>query len=247
MENRDPREIGNMYSDAYDPSVGAPVVAAPAAVRAAFLQKVYLTFLFGLAIAMAVAFSLVNSAVKTQQVPWLMARVASNPILTLVIYVALAFAASAAARVSGINVVIYGAFTAFTGAIISPLFLVTYAQHGYGVIWNAFAITGLVFGGLTAYVLISGKDFSFMGGMLTMGLFVLIGFMIGTFFFHASGFAMGVTVGGIVLFSLFVLYDTSVIMNQLAPNEWVAGALRLFLDFINLFIRILSLLGGSRR
>jgi FtsH-binding integral membrane protein len=57
---------------------------------------------------------------------------------------------------------------------------------------------------------------------------------------------MGVTVGGIALFALFVLYDTSRIMNRLDASEWVAGALSLFVDFINLFIRILSLLSRRR-
>lgn len=246
-DRMDPDTIGQRYSDSYDPKVGAPVATAPAAVRAAFLQKVYMTFLGGVAIALAVAFWLVSTAVETQQLPMLLNFVVRNYLLTFLIYIGLAFAASAAARVRGVNFIVYAAFTAFTGALISPLFLVAFAKAGgYTIIWNAFGLTALVFGGLTAYVFISGKDFSFMGGMLTMGILVLLGFLVGTFFFQAPAFVMGVTVGGLVLFGLFVLYDTSVIMRHLGPDEWVAGALRLFIDFINMFIRILALLSNRR-
>ncbi|MBX7244570.1 MAG: Bax inhibitor-1 family protein [Candidatus Sumerlaeaceae bacterium] len=79
-----------------------------------------------------------------------------------------------------------------------------------------------------------------------MGIFVLLGFIVGTFFFQAPAFQMAVTVGGLLLFALFVLYDTSRIMLHLDASEWVAGALSLFVDFINLFVRILSLLSDRR-
>jgi modulator of FtsH protease len=246
MLNRDPRQIGEMYSDSYDPSVGAPVAVAPAAVRAGFLQKVYMTFLGGVALAMLTAFMAVNSVIKSGELSGPVALVARHYMVTFIIFIVLAMAASAVARVRGVNVLVYAAFTAFTGLLISPLFLVAYNSGGYAVIWNAFGLTALVFGGLTMYVFISGKDFSFLGGMLTVGIFVLLGFIIGTFFFQTPAFIMGVTVAGLLLFALFVLYDTSVIMRHLGPTEWVAGALRLFIDFINMFIRILMLLSNRR-
>lgn len=247
---RDPREIGQMRSDAYDARVGAPVAVAAPAVRAAFLQKVYMTFAAGVALTMFIAFfclkQTLGSVESTGRLSGPLMWVANHVFMTFLIYLGLAFAATAAARVKGINVLVYAAFAAITGLFISPLFLVAFAKGGYAVIWNAFGLTALVFGGLTLYVFISGKDFSFMGGMLTVGLLVLIGFIVATFFFQAPAFVMGVTVAGLFLFALFVLYDTSVIMRHLGPSEWVAGALRLFLDFINMFIRILSLLSNRR-
>jgi len=245
-------EVGRRYSDEYDASIGAPVAHASAQARAAFLQKVYLTLTGGVAIMMATAFWLTQHAITALaagQTDWLVSLMSGRAMwLVFLVYIVMAMAAMGVARVKGVNLLVYGAFTVVTGFLLSPLFLIAYTSAGqsYGVIWNAFGITALVFVGLSGYVIISRQDFSFLGGALTIGILVLLGFMIGTFFFHAPAFMMGVTVGGLLLFGLFVLYDTSVIMNHLEADEWVAGALRLFVDFINLFIRILSLLSQRR-
>lgn len=144
----------------------------------------------------------------------------------------------------GLNVLAFGVFTAFTGfAILGPMFMVAImTTGGPAVIWNAFGLSALVFGALTAFVLITGKDFSFLRGTVVMGLFVLVAFMIGAMFLGMPAVHLAVTCGGLLLFSLFVLYNTSEIMHRYSSDMWISGALALFLDFINIFIRILSLL-----
>ena len=241
------QQVGERHSDQYDPTVGAPVVAAaPAAVRAAFLQKVYLTLSAGIAISMGTAFHLVSSFLAGEA-DWMRSLMAGKGAIwgVFLLYIVMAMAAGAVARIRTVNVVVFAAFTAVTGLMLTPLFLWAYMAAGqsFGIIWNALALTGLVFGGLTGYVLITRQNFSFLGGFLTVGIFVLLGFMVATFFFRADAFVTAVTVGGLLLFALFVLYDTSRIIHTLRPDEWMAGALSLFIDFINMFIRILSLLG----
>ncbi len=243
------RQVGERYSEHYDPSVGVPVAASSVQVRAAFLQKVYMTLLVGIGIMMLSALFMVSHAVdmlRAGQMDFLTSVATGQKWLWVFLaYLGLAFATSGFAQRPGINVLLYGAFTVMTGALVTPLCLVAYAKTGdYTVIWNAFGLTALVFGGLTGYVLVTMKDFSFLGGMLWVGLLVLLGFIVGSMFFPAI--TVGVTVGGIALFALFVLYDTSVIMHNLTADQWMAGALALFIDFINLFIRILALLSNRR-
>jgi FtsH-binding integral membrane protein len=108
-------------------------------------------------------------------------------------------------------------------------------------------MTSLVFGGLTAYVLISRADFSFMGGFLTVALFSMLGLIVISLFFQSHLLSTLISVGIIALFALYVLFDTSRIMLRLGPDEWAAGALNLFIDFINMFLNILFLMTGGRR
>ena len=98
------------------------------------------------------------------------------------------------------------------------------------------------FGGLSLYALTSGKDFSYLGGMLFAGLIGLVvaGFVM--FFVHSSLMSMVYSVVGILIFCGFTLYDTSVILNKLGEDEAVAGAISLYLDFLNLFLMIFNLL-----
>ena len=240
------RQFGGPAAGEYDAETGLPVAAANAAVRAAFIQKVYLTLCAGVAVAMFTGLHLVSRLIAGEA-GWLRDILFGRFgfIGIFVLYIVMAMAAGAVSRIRTVNVIVYAAFTAVTGLLLVPLFLWAYAVAGnsFGLIWNALGLTALVFGGLTAYVLVTRQNFSFLGGFLAVGLIVLLGFIVATFFFQADWFVTAVTVGGLLLFALFVLYDTSRIIHTLGPDEWVAGALSLFIDFINMFIRILSLLG----
>jgi FtsH-binding integral membrane protein len=240
-------------SEMYESQDGGAVAAAAPAVRAAFLQKVYMTLCVGVLISLGTAFGLMQhalQALQTRQMDWLakFSTGQSGYFLVFLLYIGMAFAAGALARRKGVNLIVYGAFTAVAGLLLTPLFLYAYVAAGqsYSVIWSAFGLTVLMFGGLTLFVMVTGADFSFMGGALFIGLLVLLGFMVATFFFQSPAFYTAVTLGGLLLFGLFVLYDTSMITHHLAADEWVAGALSLFIDFINIFIRILSLLSRNR-
>jgi modulator of FtsH protease len=222
-----------------------PVAQAPAEVRGAFLNKVYMTLCVGLAISMGVAFYILNMAINGD--PALMTWLIKNRWLVFFGYLAMAFAAGGVARRPGINIILFGAFTVATGLLLAPMFAMAYmSTESMQVIWNAFGLTALVFGGLTSYVLVTGKNFSAWGGFLFVGLLILIGAIIATFFFSSPVFQLAVTCAGLLLFAGFVLFDTSQILHSLSHREWVAGALTLFIDFINMFIRILSLMSGRR-
>ena len=111
---------------------------------------------------------------------------------------------------------------------------------------DAFLLTGASFTGLTGYVLITRKDFSFLGASLSMGLWVVLGAMLLSFFVQSAALSLAIASVGVILFSGYILYDTSRILRDPERNA-VSAALRLFLDVVNLFLSLLRILSSSRR
>jgi modulator of FtsH protease len=93
------------------------------------------------------------------------------------------------------------ALTGFMGFILGPI-LNRYLGMAGGaqVVSSAFAMTALVFGGLSAYVLVTRKDMSFLGGFITAGFFVLLAAVVAGMFFQISGLQLAIS-AGFVLFS----------------------------------------------
>ena len=204
-------------------------------VRADFIRKVYSLFFTSLLVTVGVgAFAAANAP----------AIVGYWPIL-MIAGIACVIALSFARRVPGWNVALLYLYSAIQGAILGPLLTIYEARYP-GLPLEAGAVTVAVFGGLTAYVFASKKDFSYLGGMLFVGLIGLIVAGVVMFFFHAAWLSMVYSVIGVLIFSGYVLYDTSRIMLRLAPEDAVIGAVELYLDFINLFLFILRLLSNRR-
>ncbi|CAD6889193.1 unnamed protein product [Tilletia controversa] len=115
------------------------------------------------------------------------------------------------------------------------------------VVLQAMIITCFAFVGLTLITLQSRWDFESMGSWLFGGLLILVGAGFVQIFLPFSRTLDLVMAGaGTVLFSLYIVYDTSVILKRLSPEDWVLANLSLYLDIINLFINILRILNGVR-
>jgi len=108
---------------------------------------------------------------------------------------------------------------------------------------QAAALTCAVTLALTAYTLQSKRDFSSWGAGLFAVLWVLIiaGFM--QIFFQSELMDLAISIGGAVLFSLFIIFDTSMMMHKLSPEEYILASINLYLDIINLFIYLLRIFG----
>lgn len=154
--------------------------------------------------------------------------------------------AQAVRHVPVVNLVALFGFTTLTGVVISPLIAII-RQVNPGSITAAGLLTVGIFGGLTAYVFVSKKDFSFMRGMLMTGLIVVILAGVVNIFLGASALGFAVAAATLLLFSGFVLYDTSNIIRRYPVNEYVAGALSLYLDAFNIFLALLRILNAGRR
>ncbi|GAB2519916.1 Bax inhibitor-1/YccA family protein [Microbulbifer agarilyticus] len=146
---------------------------------------------------------------------------------------------------TGIGVVF--AFTGLLGASLGPI-LNFYVSSGSGqVIMQALGTTALIFFALSAYVLTTRKDFSFMGGFLFVGLIAVlvcaIGMMIASFFGVYMPLASVVLSGVIaLLFSGFILYDTSRIVNG-GETNYIMATTSLYLSILNLFTSLLHIFG----
>lgn len=148
-------------------------------------------------------------------------------------------------RTTGLNLVVFGIFAALLGAVLGPRLLLL-SRVAPGLPMTAALITLGVFGFLTLYVFISKTDFSFMGGVLFVALIGLLITGLVMMFFPIPALTAAYSLIGVLIFSGYVLYDTSVIMNRLQPGQAIVGAIELYLDLINLFLFILRLLNGRR-
>ena len=119
--------------------------------------------------------------------------------------------------------------------------------NGGEIIMTAMGMTALTFVGLSAYVLTSRKDFSFMGGFLSAGLMIAIIAMVAMFILpmfgvNVSGFHLAFSSMMVLLMAGFILYDTSNIVNGNYTN-YIMATTSLYLNIYNLFINLLMLTG----
>ncbi|ATC94513.1 Bax inhibitor-1/YccA family protein [Pseudoalteromonas tunicata] len=135
------------------------------------------------------------------------------------------------------------AFTACMGAGLGPL-LNHYAAMPSGpmLIMQALGSTALVFFGLSAYAMTTKKDFSYLGGFLTVGLLVVIVASLVNIFLGSSTVFLAVNAAVIFIMSGFILFDTSRIING-GETNYIRATLSLYLNIYNLFVSILQLLG----
>jgi modulator of FtsH protease len=208
--------------------------------RMGFVRKVYALFFA------ATLFAIVGVGVGFA-FPALMLGVMRHPWLSFFALMGGVMGAQAVRLVPGVNLLALFGFTTLTGVIISPA-IAFYTQMNPASVWQAGLMTVGIFGGLTAYVFVSKKDFSFMRGMVVTGLIVVFSAaVLNLFIVGSSAFAFAISCAALLLFSGFVLYDTSNIIRRYPVNEYVAGALDLYLDAFNIFLALLRILNDGRR
>lgn len=136
------------------------------------------------------------------------------------------------------------AFVAIKGFVIGPLLL----WYGFGSAALAFGMTVAVFVGLTGYARWSKQSFSWLGGFLTVATVCLMVAGIAMMFFNvASNTELLFSVAGVIIFSCWILYDTSKILEVHYPTNNLSGAiLDLFIDIVQLFLFILRIVGGRK-
>lgn len=136
-------------------------------------------------------------------------------------------------------------FTLLSGITMNPIISSYVTEMGANLVLLGLVSTVVIFSALALYSWKSKRDFTFLGGILLAALLALIIVSIFNIFFPiGSMFMLIVTIGGILVFSGFILYDISVIKNlDINEDDIPLMALNLYLDFINLFLYILRLLG----
>jgi len=139
------------------------------------------------------------------------------------------------------NYILLASFTVFeslTLGLIVPF-------YDSVIVLQALLITLGVFLGLTLFTLQSKYDFSGMGPFLFGGLLVLMMTgLVGIFIPFGKTMDLIYACGGCLIFSGYIIFDTYIITKKLSPDEFIMGAVSLYLDFINLFLSVLRLLNN---
>jgi hypothetical protein len=140
------------------------------------------------------------------------------------------------------------AFTVFMSMHVGGICAAFYAAGKGATIAQALGLTCFIFASLTAYVWYSDTDFSFLNGFLFVALLsnILLGLLAWLSGWTFLIFAYHIF--GVLIFCAFILYDTDQIVNKVQLEDCdtgmaIWGATELYLDFINLFLHILALLG----
>lgn len=151
----------------------------------------------------------------------------------------------------GVATALFIAYSAGMGVSMSIIF----AAYTEASIAQAFGITAVSFLGLSIYGYTTQKNLSAMGAFLIMGLFGLIIATIVNIFIGSSALDFAISVLGVVIFAGLTAYDTQKIKTTYLSERGegthegrlaVMGALTLYLDFVNLMLYILKLMGQRK-
>lgn len=135
------------------------------------------------------------------------------------------------------------ALTGFMGYTLGPIIGMFAGAGAMSVVANAFGLTAFTFFGLSAYALITRKDFSFLAGFITIGFFVLIGAMIIGFFTQIAGLQLMISAGFVLFSSAMILFQTSAIIHG-GERNYILATISLYVSIYNLFLSLLQLLSA---
>lgn len=183
---------------------------------------------------------LFSAAVAALSMAWKLP--APGIVLTLIGYFGLLFAVYKLKDSVWALPAVFG-LTGFMGYTLGPLLAkVMSLPGGAQTIVLALAATGATFLAMSAWALVSKRDFSFMGGFLFAGMIVAILAGLGAVFFEMPGLALAVSAMVALLSSALILFETSRIVNG-GETNYVLATVGLFVSLYNLFSSLLALLG----
>ena len=132
-------------------------------------------------------------------------------------------------------------FTGFMGYTLGPV--LTYylgLPGGNQIVLSAFATTAVLFVGLSAYAMVTRRDFSFMGGFLFVGLIVVLLAIVANIFLQIPALSLTISAASVILMSGMILYDTSRMIHEGEAN-YIMITVSLFADLYVMFVHLLNL------
>jgi uncharacterized protein len=162
--------------------------------------------------------------------------------------IVIAFSSVATRVGTGVAALLFFAYAALTGVTFSTLFLVYTASS----IASTFFVTAGAFAGLSFFGLVTKRDLSAAGRFMVFALIGVIIASVVNLFIKSSGLDWLITVVGVLVFAGLTAYDTQRLKELFRrggthANLPLVGALTLYLDFINMFLFLLRILGSRRR
>lgn len=172
--------------------------------------------------------------------------------ILLIAELGIVFASNAALRKNNVVLggILYTVYSFITGMTLSVIYVVYTGSS----IASTFLITAVMFGSFAVVGLVTKKDLTKIGSLCIMGLWgIIISGIVNVFFIRSNGFDLIVSVIAIVIFVGLTAYDMQKIKNMCAYSEVesenalaMMGAFEIYLDFINLFLRLLRLFGKRK-
>jgi modulator of FtsH protease len=214
------------------------VVVRTGAERATLVRRTY-SLVFA-----SILVTIAGAAFAMSQ-PAIMGSVARHPFITMICMFAPLVLALKFREAFPANLGLVFLFTFVEGLAISPI-LYVYGRSSPGVIGQAGMLTASAFGVLTLYAFVSRRDFSAMGAFFTVGLWVLIATSLLNLFFQNQTASLWLAGATVLVFSGLLVFDTWRLRNVFGPEDYVQAAVTIYLDLLNMFLAILSLLGGRR-
>lgn len=168
-----------------------------------------------------------------------------GPLVTLGGYFGLLFLVHKTAN-SAVGLAAVFALTGFMGLTLGPILSMYLSlSNGAELVATALGTTALAFVGLSAYALVSRRDFSFLRGFLFAGFMVLLGIIVAGLVFDLSAFQGAIAAGVVLLASAMILWQTSEII-QGGETNYILATVSLYVSIYNLFISLLQLFGMGR-
>lgn len=212
------------------------------------MRRVFIWMGLGTLLTSVVAYFTVNTA---------LINLAMNPVALLIAIIAelalvLGLSFGLNRMSSGVAVALFFAYAALNGFTISLVLL----AFSIGTVVSAFAATAVLFGVMAVIGYTTKTDLTRMGTYLMMGVIGLVIAMVINLFINSGPLDLLISMIGVLIFTGLTAYDTQRIAQmaaQIATDDdgaarvSVFGALRLYLDFINMFLFMLRLMGGRRR
>lgn len=219
----------------------------------AYMLRVYNYMAGGLALTAGVAYATYNVAVGPEGLTSFGVALYRGPLLLvlMLVTVGMVFAMSFALERMSVAMaqLLFWAYAALNGVTFSAVGL----SYTNSSITQVFLITAATFGAMSLYGYTTRRDLTGLGSFLFMGLIGLLIASIAGIFFQSSALQMALSVLGVLIFTGFTAYDTQAIKSMyyaggsgLMEHAAIRGALRLYLDFINLFLSFLRLFGDRR-
>jgi len=215
-------------------------------IRLAFIRKVYgiLTVQLGVTIAIISMFFFWNDlALYTRENNWLFYVALA---LTLVCIIALG-CCPGVRRTFPMNFIFLGIFTICEGFLLG----VVSSRYSTETVLIAAGVCAVVVFSLTIFAFQTKIDFTMCGGFLFVAVIVLFCFGFGMIFWHNKVAYLVYSCLGALIFSMYIVFDTQLMLGgkhkySISPEEHIFAALNLYLDIVQLFMFILSIVGSAR-
>ncbi len=147
-------------------------------------------------------------------------------------------------RNSPLGLVLVFAFTGFMGFTVGPIvgLYMNSMSNGGQIVMTALGGTGIIFVALSSYVLTTKKDFTFIGGMLMVGILVAFVAGLGAAIFSIPALSLAVSAMFVLLMSGLILFQTSQIVHG-GETNYIMATITLYITIYNLFMSLLHIFG----